>query len=291
MEYTLSRGPLCALVNSAGAELVSFKDAKTEYIWQGHPSGWTGRNPNLFPVIGAVKDGGILYGGKSYPTPRHGFARHSEFSLVEKTESSISLELKESPESLAVYPYPFRLRISHTLCEKGFRSEYEVSNPGGDDIFYCIGGHTAFNCPLREGEAFSDWKLIFDEAEDAEAILPLPGGFISFENTMPVIHDSRYIPLDHSLHDRVDTLIFRELNSRGVKLEGPMGEGVHMEFSDFPMIAFWTAPGKNAPFICLEPWQGCGDLERCSREFADKPYALRLRPGESKALGYTVTIL
>lgn len=292
MEYTLKYNNFSAKVSSLGAELISFTDGSgREYIWQGHPSGWTGKNPNLFPVIGAVKEGGILYSGKAFPTPRHGFARHARFSLVEKTDAAICLELRESPETLAVYPYKFCLRISHHLHEKGFRTDYQVINTGNEDMYFCVGGHTAFNCPFDEKENFSDWKLIFDEPEDKEAMLPLPGGFISYENTMPAIVDGKYIPLDHSLHDRIDTLIFDGLNSKGVKLQGPEGDGVHMDFSDFPMIAFWTAPGKHAPYICLEPWQGCGALGNESGEFSDKPHAVRLAPGEMKILGYSVSIL
>lgn len=292
MEYALSLGGLSARVSSLGAELVSLIDEKgREYIWQGHPSGWTGRNPNLFPVIGAVKPGGILYEGVAYPTPRHGFARHSEFSLVEKTDSSITMELLSSPGTLAQYPYHFSLRISHRLTENGFRTEYRVSNTGKDTMYYCVGGHTAFNCPLSPGEAFSDWKLVFEKKEDKEALLPLPGGFISFDNSMKAIVDGSCIPLDHSLHDRIDTLIFDGLNSGSVRLQGPGGDGVSMDFSDFPMIAFWTAPGKHAPYICLEPWQGCGALENEDGEFAHKHHALCLAPGESRTQGYTVRIL
>ena len=292
MEYTLSNGSCTALVNSMGAELVSFRDGEgTEYIWQGHPCGWTGRNPNLFPVIGAVAPGGILYDGAAYPTPRHGFAHNSEFSPVDKSESSITLELRENADTLALYPYPFRLRISHSLGEGSFTTSYEVYNPGERELWYCVGGHTAFNCPLWCDGEFEDWRISFDEEEASDAMLPLPGGFISFENTMPVIREKRYIALDHALHDRVDTLIFDGLRSRGVSLTGPKGRGVHIDFSAFPMIAFWTAPGKNAPYICLEPWAGCGAVEGESGEFSDKPHALRLAPGESKTLSYTVSII
>ena len=173
MEYTLRLGNISAAVSSIGAELISFTDGEREYIWQGHPSGWTGRNPNLFPVIARVKPEGILYSGKAYPMPKHGFARRAEFTLVEKTESAICFELRESEETLALYPYKFSLRIAHHLLEKGFRTDYIVKNCGSEDMYYCVGGHTAFNCPLDESENFSDWKLIFDEIEKKDAIIPL----------------------------------------------------------------------------------------------------------------------
>ena len=292
MEYSLSLGSIKALVTSIGAELISLTDEKgTEYIWQGHPSGWTGRNPNLFPVSGAVKPEGILYNGIAYPTPRHGFVRDKNFSLVDKTESSVTLEYCSNADTLALYPYDFRLRISHSLSGKGFTTSYEVYNPAGNDMYYCVGGHTAFNCPLDESEKFSDWRIVFDERESVDAMLPLAGGIITYDYTMPAIIDGKYIPLDHDLHDRIDTLIFEGLKSHGVSLVGPSGRGVHMDFEGFPMIAFWTAPGKHAPYICLEPWHGCGALEKGSGEFSAKPHAIRLAPGESKTLSYTVSIL
>ncbi|MBR5489999.1 MAG: aldose 1-epimerase family protein, partial [Oscillospiraceae bacterium] len=219
MEYTLSYKGFEAIVDNIGAELISFKDAQgTEYIWQGHPSGWTGKNPNLFPAIGAVKSEGILYDGKAYPTPRHGFARHSAFSLVEKTASSITMELCSNADTLALYPYPFRLRIRHGLGEGSFTTSYEVLNIGEANMHYCVGGHTAFNCPLFGDGSFEDWRITFAKEETVPAMLPLEGGFIDFNYTMPAIKEGRYIPLDHSLHDKIDTLIFRDLNSTSVSL-------------------------------------------------------------------------
>ena len=64
-----------------------------------------------------------------------------------------------------------------------------------------------------------------------------------------------------------------------------------MDFADFPMIAFWTAPDKNAPYLCLEPWQGCGAYENESGEFSEKHLCLSLAPGKTKTLRYTVTIV
>ena len=292
MEYTLSYKGFEAIVDNIGAELISFKDAHgTEYIWQGHPSGWTGKNPNLFPAIGAVKSEGILYDGKAYPTPRHGFARHSAFTLVEKTDSSITMELCSNADTLALYPYPFRLRISHSLGEGSFTTSYEVLNIGEANMHYCVGGHTAFNCPLFGDGSFEDWRITFAKEETVPAMLPLEGGFIDFNYTMPAIKEGRYIPLDHSLHDKIDTLIFRDLNSTSVSLTGPKGKGISFDFEGFPLIAFWTAPGKNAPYICLEPWVGCGALGEGDGEFSAKPYAVTLAPNESKTFSYTVTII
>jgi hypothetical protein len=45
-------------VKSSGSELCSIKNilTGTEYIWQGDPTFWTSHAPNLFPIIGALKN-------------------------------------------------------------------------------------------------------------------------------------------------------------------------------------------------------------------------------------------
>lgn len=287
MEYTLTLGSLSATVKSLGAELVSFKNGEYEYIWQGDPAFWAGQNPNLFPNIGAVKPYGAYFSGKSYPIVRHGFARRSEFELVEKTDKSITLELRENESTLAQYPFPFILRISHTLTENGFHTEYRVINPGDAPLPFCVGGHPAFNCP---GD-FSSWRLVFEKEENIRARLPLPGGFISDDHTEHVLKSTDTLPLHHSDFDRVDTFVFEGLESKAVSLLNAEGRGVRMDFSDFPMIAFWTAPNKSAPYLCMEPWQGCGAFVSESGEFSQKHLCLSLAPGMDKALGYTVTII
>ena len=49
MRYTLSNAALQAGIGTLGGELVSLRGkAGTEYIWQGDPAFWSGRNPVLF---------------------------------------------------------------------------------------------------------------------------------------------------------------------------------------------------------------------------------------------------
>ena len=59
MRIELKRGEYTAAVNTLGGELVSFRDGQgVEYIWQGDAKSWPGQNPNLFPIVGALKVGG-----------------------------------------------------------------------------------------------------------------------------------------------------------------------------------------------------------------------------------------
>lgn len=293
MEIHLSHGTYSALVETQGGELVSYRDgAGTEYIWGGDSAYWSGRNPILFPFVGNLKNGKTRFNAKTYEMPRHGFARRKKFTPVEQGEDFVALELREDPETLKLYPYPFRLEVCHRLIDEGFSTQFRVENPGDAPLPFCIGAHTAFRCPLRPGERFEDYRLVFDHSERA-ATLPLsPQGLLLPGQGEPILTGSDTLLLDYSHFDRLDTLIFEALRSTGVSLlHRETGKGVHMDFPDFPMIAFWTMPHKQAPYICLEPWHGCAAYENESGEFTDKPHCITLAPGEIKTLTYTVRVI
>lgn len=289
MRFTLSRGALEATVQTRGGELVSLRRNGAEYIWGGDPAFWSGQNPILFPIVGSLKDGRVDIGGQTFSMSRHGFARHSEFTPVEQGGDFAVLELRESGETLERYPFPFSLRVRHQLLADGFSTAFTVENTGPSPLPFCIGAHTAFRCPLREGERFEDYRLVFDRREDASTLLLTPEGLVRGGAEEPMLSGG-VLPLDYGIFRRLDTVIFRQLQSGSVSLvHRETGRGVKMDFSQFPIAAFWTKPG--APFLCLEPWQGCAASDRETGRFQDKPFAVTLAPGEQKTLAYTVTLL
>lgn len=292
MKYILKHGTITAVVETHGGELVSLKGADgIEHIWQGDPAYWSGHNPTLFPIVGALKGGTVRIDGSTYQMGRHGFARNSEFSVLEKGEDFIVFQLLQSESTLQIFPFDFDLRIRHQLHKGGFFTQFEVYNPGTRTLPFCIGAHTAFNCPITPGARFSDHYLLFDCPENAWALTPDSSGCLSEENKLYALQNTDRLQLDHQVFADIDTLIFEGLRSQAVSLLGPDGHGVHMEFSDFPMIAFWTAGAKQAPYICLEPWHGCAAFHTESGEFTDKPHCVTLAPGQSKVLRYTVTLI
>lgn len=292
MRIELKQGEYTAAVNTLGGELVSFRDGRgAEYIWQGDAKSWPGQNPNLFPIVGALKDDTVLVEGRPFHMSRHGFARRSEFSLAERGEDYAVLELRQSQETLERYPFDFVFRVRHQLVENGFVTAFEVRNPGDQDLLFCVGGHTGINCPLEAGKRFEDYRLVFDEAENLKPLIPTGQGLLRAGRFGPGLEDTDTIVLDHGIFDQVDTLIFEGLRSKGVTLRHKDGgREVHMDFGEFPMIAFWTMPNANAPYICLEPWQGCAAWEGDNGEFAGKRHVVRLAPGGEKRLAYTVTL-
>jgi len=290
MRFELSYHGFRAVVDSHGGELVSFRDEQgTEYIWEGDPAFWPGRNPLLFPIVGALKNGVVALNGKPYKMSRHGFARENEFDVVDRSAERIVLELRENESTLERYPYPFKLQVIHQLIQGGFSTAFRIENTGKEPMHFCIGAHTAFRCPLRTGERFEDYEIVFDQPEEITMRLLTEEGLLSHDLREPFLIGQDRFTLDYGLFARVDTVILEGLRSRGVSLlHRDTGRGVHMDFAGFPMLAFWTKGAEKAPFLCIEPWQGCAALDNESGEFFDKPYCITLDSGDVKILEYKV---
>ena len=172
MELELKRGGRTARVETLGGERGSSRDERgLEDIWGGDPAYWPGRNPLLFPIVGTLKEGKIRFDGREYAMERHGFARRREFTPAARGEDWVRLELRESAETLALYPYPFRLAVEQRLTDTGFSTAVTVANPGEGPLPFCLGAHTGFRCPLEAGERFEDYELVFPERESC----PPPG--------------------------------------------------------------------------------------------------------------------
>ena len=294
MEYTLKRNGLTAVTESLGGELVSLRDAGgMEYIWSGAAPYWSGRNPVLFPIVGRLADGGkVRFGDKTYEMAQHGFARRRDFTVTAQGEDFITFTLREDEETLKLYPYPFALHITHRLTDKGFTTEYAIENTGATPLPCCIGAHTAFRCPLKEGESFSDYEMVFDKAETTDMMLLNKDNLISATDREACLVNSDRFTLDYSVFARLDTMIFEGLQSTGVQLQHKeTGRGVRMDFAGFPMIAFWTQGAQEAPFVCIEPWHGCAAVDDEDGAFESKRHCMLLAPNEVKKLSYTVTVL
>ena len=292
MQIHLKFGENKGIVDSHGGELVSFCDKNgKEYIWCGDPAFWSGRNPNLFPIVGSLKDGKTVINGNEYKMGRHGFARNSEFTVVDQGENYVVFELTENEETLKCYPFKFSFQVIHRLLENGFATEYKVTNTGDVTLPYCVGAHTAFNCPMNEGEKFDEYQLVFDKEEEASTRLLTASGLFDGGKAEPML-SGKVLPLNHEDYARLDTIVFGNLNSHGVSLvHKETGHGVHMEFEQFPMIAFWTKGAEKAPYICLEPWHGCAGYTNETGYMVDKPHVICLEPGETKSLTYAVTMI
>lgn len=152
--FQISNDKITVQVDSMGAELKSLKrvaDAR-EYLWQGDSAYWGRTSPVLFPIVGALKNGRYRIGEKEYPLGQHGFARDMEFQLKSQVASEIWFSLHSDEKTLAVYPYPFLLEIGYELTGSTVIVKWRVSNPEEEPIWFSIGGHPGFLCPIDPGQ-------------------------------------------------------------------------------------------------------------------------------------------
>ncbi len=291
MEYKISSGGFTAAVNTRGAELTSFSDGKSEYIWTGDPAFWSGHNPNLFPVIGRMKNGEVAFDGVKHEMSKHGFARGAEFCLTEISADSVSLSQGANEETKKAFPFDFVLTITHKVFPGGFSTKYSVKNTDEKPLVFTVGGHTGINLPALGARSVDGCALIFDSEENATVWYGDENLFVrdDFVRT-DVLRGTDRIDLNYPLFDG-DALIIGNMRSHSVRLAAPSGRAVEMDFSGFPVLGVWTPPGKKAPFICLEPWHGLPAMTFESGEFSEKPYVITAAPGEEKSLGYSLRIL
>ena len=274
-------------VKNSGAELISIKNKKNnhEYLWQGDPKFWARRAPVLFPIVGKLKDNAYSIDGKSYQLLQHGFARDMHFEQIEKTSATLVYSLKHSPETLKNYPFKFELLIKYELKKNKLKVAYDVKNLDTKKIYFSIGGHPAFSCPIVPNEKFNDYFLEFDVRENAERYT-LKDGLLTGA-TEPLLKDEKTLQLNHDLFAK-DALVFKGLKSECIVLKSRRSKvKLNFNFKGFPYLGIWSKPG---PFICIEPWFGHADYENATGEFKDKEGIIALEKGKQFNCEYSVEI-
>ena len=57
-----------------------------------------------------------------------------------------------------------------------------------------------------------------------------------------------------------------------------------------PLAGIWSPEGKNAPFVCLEPWYGRCDAVGFEGELQDREHGNALEGGGVFKTGYTIIV-
>ena len=287
MNHTIQNEFLTVTASELGAELQSIIFDGTQYLWQGNPEFWTGRAPILFPIVGKLRGGAMLYDGNKYIMKNHGICRDAVFNMIKKTDDSITFSLCDNIVTKEVYPFDFELFVTYKLVESTLATQLQVTNKYSNTIYFSIGGHPAFNCPLNPGENFEDYEIILDKEETQGTRLLNQDGIIC-NKTMPFFNHTKVIPMDYEHYQKLGTLIFKNLNSNTATLKSKKtGIGVTLGFPNFQYFAVWTK--QNAPFICLEPWQGICDSSFYSGNFNGKTGTIELSPNTTHSCEFTIT--
>ena len=251
MTTTITKSGLKATISIKGAELISLQDEQnTEFIWEGNPEFWGKHSPVLFPIVGTLKNNSYQYQEKTYHLSRHGFARDMEFSIIEKTENSVTFSLSSSAETLKVFPFEFELQLVYTLENTGLSIQYRVFNNNETEMPFSLGAHPAFALPGN----FEDYSLLWTNNDPLYYNL-LDKDLLS-SVTQTLVLEDRKLALNYKLFEN-DALVFKTPRSKSVTILQKEKPLLKVTFEDFPSLGIWTKVG--APFICIEPWFGYSD--------------------------------
>lgn len=284
---TIENGQLRVKVNTLGAELCSAvsKAQGTEYIWQASKDVWPRHAPVLFPIVGRLKDHTYSYQGRQYRLGQHGFARDKAFVCVEQSADTLVLELCASHDTLEIFPFHFSLQIKYTLAGSQLSVSYLVFNPDNKPLYFSIGAHPGFNCPLVPGESFGDYRLEFPGKETVSC-QQLSEGLLSGK-VYPLALDRHSLGVSGQLFAN-DALVLTGSQVSEVKLiSGKSGHGVAMHCEGWPCFGIWAKKDSEV-FVCLEPWFGVADSTSASGELTEKPEIICLQPLQQFRASYSI---
>lgn len=290
MNYLLKNEYLALTVTDAGAEMKSLINLSddTELLWNGDKQYWGRTAPVLFPLVGRVKDDHYTENNSIYEMHQHGFARDSKFEMIEKSSSMITFSLRSSADTLKVYPYEFELRISYVLADNSLKIIWKVINPTDDDIYFSIGGHPGFMCPVNNNESQTDYYFELDCMNDSIICNSFDSGYVT-DKPYTVSLNNRKLNITSNLFDN-DALVIENNQIHRVSLNGPDNHTYLTLESDAPVFGLWSPPKKNAPFVCIEPWYGRCDSSNYNGEWKDRKFSNKLTGHNTFSGGFTLTL-
>ena len=127
-----------------GAELQSLRKNGKEYLWQGDARYWGRRSPVLFPMVGRVWGDVYRHNGRKFELGQHGFARDMDFTLISRTDSSLTYRLRSNESTLQLYPFDFTLDITYRIDGSTLAVSWSVTNDSTEVMPFQIGAHPAF---------------------------------------------------------------------------------------------------------------------------------------------------
>lgn len=289
--HTLKNDWLQIQVKSVGAELCAISAVKNNktFLWHADPNIWGSHAPNLFPIIGCMKDDSYIYNNRTYTMTKHGFVRHNkDIKVKNQTKNQLRFVLRSNERLYKMYPFLFEFEISYILKENLLTVNHNVKNTDDKTLYFSLGGHPAFTCPLNASDAYTDYYLEFNEIENSPShLLNLNTGLVT-DRTKPILKNTNKIALHEDLFNE-DALIFKDLKSRKVDLKHKTkGRVLSVAFEDFPYLGIWAKP--NAPYVCIEPWLGIADSEHTNQKLEEKEGIIALASKAEFNASYSIEI-
>lgn len=290
MQAVLENEELKVTINYFGAELSSIvkKENNAEYMWNADEKFWKRSAPVLFPFVGSLKNKEFLYEDSAYSMGQHGFARDMEFSLVSNDGKQAWFSLSSDDTTYEKYPFAFTLEIGYLLTGHTLKVIWKVVNEDEKPMYFSIGGHPAFMCPLNGEGKQTDYFIAFDTDKDLTYSKLSENGLVyKKDNVLPT--NGGTMQVTEHLFDE-DALVVEGNQAHRVSLCKPDGKPYLTVSFDAPLFGLWSPAKKGAPFICIEPWYGRCDSEEFTGTLEEREYGHCLDARENFEAAYDIIV-
>ena len=282
MEYILENKNLLVRVCSLGAELTGLysKQTETEYLWQPGGEIWPHSSLLLFPNPGRIAHDRILVDGKVYPAMMHGFAANMEFACAAQTDTRLVLELAACGYTRKYYPYEFCLQVEFVLEEDRLVQNLRVINKDEKAVYYCLGAHPGFYCPIGLNEKAEDYALVFDRPQNLNSLEMQANTRLTTGKELPYLQNETTIPLHDHFFDK-GPMLFGNMASNTITLKSEKsGRFVELGVAGFTNLCLWGM-GTQMSIIAIEPWIGTSDRFDTDHVWERKPGIQRVEVGST----------
>lgn len=214
-----------------------------------------GGNPILFPFCGRSSVDGKTGEwktpqGQVLPMPQHGFARQSDFEIVDINDFGFSAKLIQNPSTQSMYPYKYEFYVKYRFSQLGFAVELMLVNKDVVEIPWSAGNHFFFRLPWHSELKKSDYRVLID---CKKACYHRQDG--SLEKT------TAFKNFDAGDEAAINRIHFN-LKSDEVKLGPKNGEedivlktSGSVKLDKFASVVSWCE-SLDKPYYCVEPWMG-----------------------------------
>ena len=192
--------------------------------------------PILFPICGNLPDNTYTYQGQEYTLKQHGFARDLPWDVAKSEakddSASLTLILKSSKQTLAVYPFDFQLEFTYEFKGNWLGIWQRFVNHSSEPMPFSVGLHPYF--------------LVSDKT-DLKFEIPAT----QFQNQITKETHAFSGNFDFE-QDELD-LAFRPISNQKATVKGN-SQQLQLTWSSnyYGTLVFWTIKGKD--YYCLEPW-------------------------------------
>lgn len=278
---TLKNECLEVEIHPKGAEIHKIIGSKDQmnYMWKRDKAYWANSAPILFPIVGKVINDTYQAEGKEYHLTQHGFARHNEFKIESQSEQEVVLTLDDE-NFHDVYPYKFKLYVHYVLEDNTLACHIKVDNLDDKTIYFGIGGHPAFACPMYENESSNDYYVEFEQPEKLyRRMLDVQNSLYNGQTELLLDNERRFFVRQDMFKD--DAVVVNNFKSKSVSLKSlNHDKAVTLHMENFNFLGIW-ATRQVGGLLALEPWRSHADDAGFTGELKDKDDIVSLAQGKS----------